>query len=482
MMFRILSIAVLLIFSVQLPAATVRVNFEVPYSTKFKRVQGNSGIKTVVEIPYKPKGGVCFGSCDQPSKDDLKSATDKVTSDANLTLWRAYLAKMPSSNISQKETEARKRVDDLVFDISIAHQVVTADKMIVFTLQGKINNNLVDQIAGFEPSEADLAEARKVAKQKVLDKYISKLDASKTSQIEKQKNNIYKRVDDLITDLSVRGHRTISDRKVVEYAIKASVNDNLFSELLFPSSEQSATGEGSLFAFLILPRVQSDISTYDATIKKRGEEAEGATNEAQSSESMTDSDSGIEEYESSASKQRRVASTTKSGSSTQQTQTSSWRLGNVQTVDAQINRYLTDSGFETVEFNDVVSECGAEELSAEGVRDVVVSSQSGTYPKKYSRMIKSALKECEVDYFGQGVMDVHSIRADRGTGGISAQVKVQITVKNYAKRMPRKVASMSKNFDGIGASQDAAIDAATEKASRDVVDIILTQIKKKGIR
>ena len=258
--------------------------------------------------------------------------------------------------------------------------------------------------------------------------------------------------------------------------------DNLFSELLFPSSEQSATGEGSLFAFLILPRVQSDISTYDATIKKRGEEAEGATNEAQSSESMTDSDSGIEEYESSASKQRRVASTTKSGSSTQQTQTSSWRLGNVQTVDAQINRYLTDSGFETVEFNDVVSECGAEELSAEGVRDVVVSSQSGTYPKKYSRMIKSALKECEVDYFGQGVMDVHSIRADRGTGGISAQVKVQITVKNYAKRMPRKVASMSKNFDGIGATQDAAIDAATEKASRDVVDIILTQIKKKGIR
>ena len=59
---------------------------------------------------------------------------------------------------------------------------------------------------------------------------------------------------------------------------------------------------------------------------------------------------------------------------------------------------------------------------------------------------------------------------------------MQVTVKNYAKRLPRKVASMSKSFDGIGVSQDAAIDAAIEKASKAVIDIILTQIKKKGIR
>ncbi|MBT3950966.1 MAG: hypothetical protein HOF36_07890 [Candidatus Marinimicrobia bacterium] len=487
-----LFLSVFILFSMQLEAAPVRVNFEIPYSSKEKRVQGNSGIKTVVEIPYKSESGFCLGSCDQPSKDDLKNATDKVASGANLTLWRAYLAKMPSSNISQKETEARKRIDDLVYDVSIEHQVVTADKMIVFTLRGKINNNLVDQIAGFEPSEADLSKARRMAKKEVLDKYISQLDSSKTSQVEKRKINLYERMDDLITELSVRDHRVISDRKVVEYAIKASVNDSLFSELLFPSSEQSKTGEGIGLAYLILPRIKDMTKTFDATVKIKTARAGGVSSEKQSSEGMDEvGDGGIEEYENASLKARSAKSKTTSGSSIQKRDEVTWGLGNVQTVTAQVNRFLTDAGYEAESFASILGDCNDESdpLSPETLRDEIVSSKTGEYDSRHAKIIKQALWDCEADFFAKGVLDIHSIKKDRNSGGISAEIKVQIMVTRIVEKGRRKkrlketvVGSVAFDRAGIGASEESAINDAIEKGSKAAVDIILTQIKKKGIR
>jgi len=481
MLNRVTLILFLSIISLPSQASTIRVIFDVPYTTADTRAQGNEEVDTVVEVPYQPEEGF-FGSGEEPSSDDLKAATDKVTGEITLTIWQAYLAKKPSSNIVQKETAMRERIDDLVYDTSITHKVNSEEKKIVFALRGKINTNLVDQIAGYEPSEDDHKKAISMARKKILDKYIAQLDSSKISQIEKSKQRIQDRINDLVYDLSVRGNKVLSDRKIIQYNVKASVNDALFDKILFSFYEQNTTGEGSEFVFLILPRIQDEVTTFDNTITQKSGKAAGSTLEKQGNESMSDSGGGIEEYESTAQKQRQMSSNTTSGSTIKKTQKSTWRIANAQTVDAQINRFLTQAGFETIEFDAIVDECGSNKLSAAGVRKELVKSKDGTPTKTTTKNVNRAMKKCDIHLFGLGVMDIHSIRADRNTGGMRAQVKVTVNVQSYSKRFPKTVASMSENYDGIGVSQDAAIDQAIEKASRKVVDIILATLRTKGIR
>lgn len=176
-------IAAALCFSGASLAAEIRVEVEVPYSTLLSREQGAAQIvSTTIDVPYKDGG---FFSGGQPSDQELKSASERVLAEAPVAILRKFLADKPSKNIQQSEATLLQNASGLVYEISASPDVDVERKVIVFTVNGRVNTNHVDQIAGYQPTEADLSKARAASKEALLNKYIKGLDSSKIDAIKK---------------------------------------------------------------------------------------------------------------------------------------------------------------------------------------------------------------------------------------------------------------------------------------------------------
>ncbi len=457
---------------------TVSVEFGVPYNLEQKLETRFQTISTTVEVPYKPS---FFSST--PSDRFLKKATEDISHESKMKVWKKFLAQEKSARVLQKTREMDARIEDLVNDVSITHSVAVEDQMIVFTIRGKVNRNLVSQIAGYQPSAADLEKARVMGKNKALERYISKLDSSKIRKVESSRDLIFSRMDDLVYEIGVRDFAAIPEQSLIQYRVKASIDDNLFNQILFSDVEINETGEGALFGFLVLPRIQESVEQFGDTIKERTSEKSGVVSESGRDEMIADEGETLSESTSERMKAKIAHSSARTSSKIRQSQKTLWRVADATAIDAQINKHFTNHGYETIDFNDIMDACGGDEFSADVVRDDLLESKSGTLSRNVNRNLSGVVKACDVPLFGVGVINIDSIMEDRNSGGISAGVVVNIQVKDYSRRLPKKVASVGPvRFKGLGSTEDEAIDAALVRAASEASDLILSQLKTKRIR
>ena len=460
-------------------AKTVRVQFSEPYDLQSKVEMTPPVVSATKEIPYDP-GVFCGqdGLCDS----DLKKASDSISSEAKALIWKKYLATVKAKHVLQKTKELDLRINDLVVDVELSHRPHRGDKVIIFTVTGRINTNLVSQIAGYAPSAKEMDKAKKRALGAALENYISKLDSSKTRKVREMRGELRSRVSELVSISSIDAEPQ-PESSSIQYFVRANVNDRLFDEILFSNVEINETGEGSLFGFIVLPRIQESVESFGATVNERAVSKSGSVTQKERDDVISDNGEALSESVSERSKSKSVASKQTSSSVVRKSNQAQWRIANATPSDSQINKHFTNNGYELIDFNDIMDNCGTDDLSADGVREDLLASKSGTLSRGVNRALTQVVKACDVPLFGVGVIDIDSIMTDRNSGGITASVVVNIQVKDYSRRLPKKVASVGpQRFKGIGASQEAAIDAALIEAASKASDLILSQLKTKRIR
>ncbi len=139
---------------------------------------------------------------------------------------------------------------------------------------------------------------------------------------------------------------------------------------------------------------------------------------------------------------------------------------------------LFTAGFEVVSYDDVVSECGGTERYV--IADEFRESDEMSRPSRKGAI--KASRECEVEIFATGTLDVGVQDTDSVTGNIAVWVNVRGQVWSIKKRLPRKIASVGPvQFKGEGPNDDVAKRNALILAAREASKAIVDQLNAKGI-
>jgi hypothetical protein len=316
--------------------------------------------------------------------------------------------------------------------------------------------------------------------------YQSKLDRSKLQELERNRTEIEARLSDLVTNLTVVDEQVVKDSRIVKYTVRATVNTSLLETLLQSSSGVAQSGGGSLVGFLFVPRRQAETKEFDATVTKTVRATAAQSTENVNSDEVSETGGGVEERTTQGTEARTALRTTTSGSTTRRAAQSTWEIVEAIGVDAEVNKVLTESGYEAATFDDILSECG--KGSADDIISDLVNSQTMNFGRDNNRIVNEALKECEVRFFGVGFLTIDSIQQDNQSGGWMVRVAVNVNVRDYGpvhageRRVAATVATVQETSSGLGRTQESATDSALQDAGRKAATIISSQLRSKGLR
>jgi hypothetical protein len=271
--------------------------------------------------------------------------------------------------------------------------------------------------------------------------------------------------------------------KRVKYTVRALVNDALINSIIAQvSGGAKPSGSRSVFAFLFVPRIQSEAKEFDATVSKTNKVTAAKQSKSISKDSVAETEGGVSEKTVEGEEVKAAVNTKTSGDTTRKAQETSWEVVEAKGVNAEVNKVLTENGFESTSADDMfASDCAEKESSSQELIDDMMSRSNLTFTKKTSRMLSETLRSCEAKFFGVGYMDIDSIQKDDQSGGWRVRVSVNVQVKDYSSKLPKTVATVQEASAGIGISQDAARDKALKDAGRKVAEIIVSQMRAKGL-
>ena len=470
-------ISLLIILSNQVWAKkNLNLEVGVPYEVQERR-SADPYFSTSVEFdfPY----GECFFNC--PGSDRIKEGNVEALNGAKERLLNKYLSTQKALDVDQTNKLAAD-VERFVTDVRVEHKEDDGAKLIRYTVYGKINTNLIDQLGGYNPTDKDLGKARRIAKEKALDMYIQQQGRAKISAIEKNRSKIKSRIDDLI-EIGIRNQEVDKQQKLIKFLVKASINDVLFDEIVFGEKrEQAASGEDPGFAFLILPREQvSRGGNIEVNSLDKVDKRSGSTKESMTSESASVEDGSVTESEAITTSRREVSGgTIEKAEKGYKKGKVEWAVLDGNPIKASITAELDDGGFSPIALDDILIDCSDnEELEEAKIMKLMAQTQTGSVPRKIKRSITQAIRECDVKYFATGTMTVDSKRRLRNKNW-AADVQVTIEVKDYSGRRPKGAGNINSRSSGLGKTEEAAVADALAKAGSDAGRAIVEKIYNKS--
>ena len=334
-----------------------------------------------------------------------------------------------------------------------------------------------------KPDAEFRAKALKQAELEVWKVYQGRMDSSKISDVERHRAVIESRLNDFITNLEIIDESVDESNKRVKYTVRAQVNDTLVGSIIMQASGGAKpSGSGSVFAFLFVPRMQSETTEFDASVSKTAKVTAAKQVKSVSKDSVAEIEGGVSEKSVEGQEVKAGVNAKTSGETTRKAQETSWVIVEAKGVNAEVNKVLTESGFESTSADDMfAADCAEAESSSQELVDDMMSRSNLTFTKKTSRMLSQTLRSCEAKFFGVGYMDIDSIQKDDQSGGWRVRVSVNVEVKDYSSKLPRTVATVQEASASIGVSQDSARDKALKDAGRRVAEIIVSQMRAKGL-
>lgn len=328
------------------------------------------------------------------------------------------------------------------------------------------------------PNEETRRKVLPTARAEVWKSYVGKQDTSLIRAIEGKREELQKRLDEIVTNIEFIDEQVDKDSKKMRFTVRAVVNDNLVSTLV--TSGGAASGAGSSFGFLILPRIQTEAKSFDATVRKKATATTSLVQENIEAEQVKEAEGGASERGVKGDQVTMTASAKTSGSTTRKAQKVKWGLGDAKDVDANISKYLTESGYEPSAYADVAAECGS--VKTAEVRADLLASETAELSDDVRKQVFKAMRECEQRFFAIGTLDFDSIEQDRNSGGVRARASVNVQVYELSKRIPRKVASVGPvDYYGVGPREDGARSDALKQAAKEAAQQIVNQLRAKNL-
>ena len=320
-----------------------------------------------------------------------------------------------------------------------------------------------------EVKDAAITAARKSAWRK----YVASMSGATKDLYLQQENSFLSNLEDYVIEVVVLDDDLDTKNKTYSVMVRATIDENAVSSLLRTSSAagQQATGEGSLFSFVFVSREVTSRKEFQA--KETNITKSESVAVAESSVSV--SGSNVSESSDNSSMSR----TTTGGSTEKKANRLSYSVASSQDINAAMSNVLATSGFEIVEYDDVVSECGGTE------REVIMAefSESDDMSRQTRKGAIDGNRECEVSLFAAGTLDIGLGDVDPVTGNKRVVVSARAQVWNIEKRLPKKVASVGPvQFSGLGPDSQVAMRNALNLAAEEAAKEIVAILSSKGIR
>jgi hypothetical protein len=335
-----------------------------------------------------------------------------------------------------------------------------------------------------KPNDETRRRVLPMVKQEIWKNYVGRQDTSTITMVERNRDAFIRRLDDIVTNIEFLDEQVLKDARRLRITVRATVNDNIVNAVIANNSNAVASGQGSQFGFLILPRLQSEAKSFDATVSKKATATTKMVNESISADQVKETEGGASERNISGDKVSMTASAKTSGSTVRKSQQAKWRLGNSKNVNASVVKYLSEAGYEPSSYDDIASdpECAASVKLRDAQQDFM-ASETAEISGDVRFGVFSAARKCDYKFFAIGTMDIDSIEADRNSGGVRVRVAVNIQVHDINRpRNPVGVSVGPVFFDGVDRQEDGAIDQALSKSAKEASQIIVNQMRAKGLQ
>ena len=323
-----------------------------------------------------------------------------------------------------------------------------------------------------DPKTAEKSGAMREAKLQVWDLYTSKFSAAKMNQYLSVKDKFTNNIDDFILNLRVLDENVDKKSKTITITVRGTVNetavDAVFGSLA--AAGQQSSGEGSYFTFIFVSRKEISSKTKD---NKRIDVVQVKT-ASTANESMAVSDTSM----TASSDSNSVVKKTTGGSTESSATKHVYEVSSSQDINSSMGQVLSTAGFEIVDYDDVVSECGGAERT-EIAEEFKLNDDMSRASRKSAI---NAARDCEVPLFATGTIDVGVQDVDPSTGLKRVYVSVRGQVWNIERRLPKKVASVGPvQFSGLGPNDSVAMRNALNFAAEEASKSIVEQLNAKNI-
>ena len=339
-------------------------------------------------------------------------------------------------------------------------------------VNGKSTQDFDPGVFSSKPSGKFRKNAILDAKLAAWERYTQRFSPSKMKSYRQIESSIIKDIDEYIIETNVIDEEINKSDKRYTVAVRATINtaklDAKLSEI--SNAGSSSSGSGSNFTFIFVAREESSIKSFDAK-RTKIEMNEGSGYENETATQQDDSLLGSHEN-------KAISKTTTGGSVTRKADQVDYQILSAGAIDAAMGDVLTASGFEVVDYGDVVSACGGTE--PQDVR------QEFTKSNEISRVARrDAIKgsrDCDVSYFAVGTLDVGMSEIDPVTGNERVYVSVTAQEWNIDKRLPKKIASVGPvQYQGLGPNVKVAQTNALKQSAKNAANEIVNQLNAKGL-
>ena len=350
---------------------------------------------------------------------------------------------------------------------------------------------------GEEPDESDVKKAKTKSMKAAWKVFYEQLDADWLQAYMRNKSKINSELDFYISHGFKYNYNADEQKIEAKNCITVDLK-RLKSGLKIVTKPAApapiASGEASLMVTLFVARQALASTTFDA--ERSSSRASTRTNERSDKSKRKSKTLAKEQVSASSgkaismSKQKSMAksksknsstnssSSKNNGSTTRRSDETLYKIISANAADGAMSKPLIDAGYESAPYGFVADEC-------EGVPKDEISETFKTKEemnRKQRRSAFRAARECEATYMALGTMTADIARTHR-SGRKMVTVRVQGTVYNITKRIPRRVADIPPaQFRGIGANEDQARTNALTLAGKMAGEIITKAMQAKGLR
>ena len=302
-------------------------------------------------------------------------------------------------------------------------------------------------------------------------RYTSSFSPSRMQSYQSVEQDILSNLDQYLIDINILDESINEGSKLFSVAIRASINEAALNAKLNAANAGGYRADGEMFSFVFVAREVESLKSFDA--RRTDIRMDESQLSAHQQAAARGGAASIDESSTSMSK------TTQGGSTLRKADELSYRIRSGSDVDAAMTETLSGYGFDVVGYPDVVAACGGtspdiinQEFSA--TDEMSVSSRQGAI---------NAARDCDVNYFAVGTLDIGLNDRDPVTGNQRVHVSVRGQVWDISRKLPRRVASVGPvQYAGLGPDPEVAMRNALRLSAAQSAKVIVDQLNARGLR
>jgi len=331
---------------------------------------------------------------------------------------------------------------------------------------------------GLRLSADNRAEALNKAKINALEAYVAETGPAKLRLFEARRDEFIRDVDRYVLSTVTLAENEDKKAKTYGITVRAEINTTLLQTKLDTGSAVAGAraAERSMLTFLFMARSQDTVQSFQDKEYRRvdvGQNYSEGTREGESFRGGSISTSG-------SVNQTASSTITTGGSTTQRSDSVSWKVANASEVNSAMTGAFSAAGYEVVEAEYVEGESGGL-LSIERIRKDF--STGNDLSAATLRDTANGIRAASIPYLAVGTLDVGMRDRDPVSGNVRVFVTVTGKVLDVTGRFPRTVSSVGPvQFSGTGPTETVARTNALQVASESAAQQMINELNVKAVR